>query len=205
MAKGSGSTRGSSFRDKQSGVSPSMERGKEMYGIFLSQLYAGGFLDVQSSIDSSYPGSFMSDTKYSENDLKSLDTVFEPIGAETSLYKGSIQMEGNGTLDYLMAQTGAKNIESLVGKSYVDKFYSSLSKNKRVAEGYAYDAEYGTPVVATYKLGKSAKIAKPSKHGWSAIDDEITLGRNQKHTIESVKLTTDKYGDDVYQLIIRVG
>ena len=195
MAKSSGGTRGTNANNKQS-VS-SLERGREMFGYFLAQ---GGHssAEVNKSIDSSFAPSFI-DAPFSSSDLAAFDKVFEKIGTERNLYKGTDE----SWLDYAMKQTGAKSIEDLAGKSFTDKFYSSLIINKSVQQDYSLRTiDFGrTPVRLNFHLGKSAKIAYPERNGHNVTDNEITLGRNQKYHISKVKFIE---GDDYDYYVVDI-
>jgi hypothetical protein len=175
-----------------------IELGEKIYGSFLNQDNTMYHIGAFQSEESYYKEGI------DESMLKGFDSIFTPLDDEMTLYKGICGEMGATTpeeeLSYYLRMTGVKKVSELIGKSFVDKAYSSLTEVWGVAEDYAYrnaDVEnqewYGVPIIIEYRISENTPITRPSWHGYSNIDYEWTLRRNLKYTITSV---TKIFGED---------
>lgn len=184
MAKGNGTTRVSGSRG-------SRESAMALYDFWLR----GGSNTINRQIDASFAPSFFDDGV--RRDLNLLDTVFEPAENDLQLYKG---VPDNFAL-YAMRQTGAKGEDDLVGKSFVDKFYSSTSENTRAARDYAYRNEEAEDVSI---LHFSVKKGTPVARAVGYTDQETTLRRNLRYTIRRIRREQDEDGTTIHHFYIDI-
>ncbi len=191
--KGSGNTRSSSSRQPR-GMSPA-QRQEEALKLY-DHWIRGGSVDINAQIDPDFARGYnVADGV--KRDLDLLDTVFEPAKSDLTLYKGA----NEDITNYLMKQTGAKSPQDLVGKTYVDKFYSSTSDNYRAAEDYAYlDEDNYVSSMIHFNIKKGT----PIKRAVGYTDQETTIRRNVKYKITRVRVEEADDGQIFHHFYIDV-
>ena len=194
MAKGSGTTRKSSPRASRGVQSASrQDEATKLYDFWVR----GGSNSINAQIDPSFTNGYGAYDGV-KRDLDLLDTVFEPAKSDIRLYKGLPE----DMTDYLMKQTGAKSASDLVGKTYVDKFYSSTSDNMRAAEDYAYrNADFDDQSSIVHF---NIKKGTPIKRAVGYTDQETTLRRNLRYKITRVRTEEADDGQILHHFYITV-
>lgn len=184
MAKGNGGTRSMRPNDRN-------KEALQLYDFWLR----GGSNEINSQIDPTFSQGIYSG---GNRDLDLLDTVFEPATEDTKLYKGYPE----DMTQYLMRETGAKSPEELVGRTYIDRFYSSASDNYRAAEDYAYrNADWSDhSSLVHFNIQKGT----PIKRAVGYTDQETTLRRNLKYKITRVRTEEADDGQIFHHFYITV-
>ena len=136
------------------------------------------------------------ESKVDEESMRKLDSVFEPAKQEMYLYKG-------------MPMT-YEEIMSLEGK-HLNHTVSSTTTDEHTANDYAEkaaDQETLFPVKLNITVEEGTPIADVQEllgtEGMKAFEKEITIGRNVVWEYGEPTVRTDKYGDEYYEVNVRV-
>ena len=195
MGRGNGGTKSGSWREKKTiffdGRTFNTPEDVHSY-----------FMDSHAPIMNDwYDGAFGIKFETPPEKLKKLfDKAFSPATKEMTLYKGMSEDFQN----YIEQKVGSKKI---IGKSFIDKFYSSATRNEVIAESYAARNEDGPEVrsIIHFNVKKGTPIANPATNGVARRlhynEEEITIRRNVKYTLRRIRTVTTDY--DYYGFIFK--
>ena len=183
MAKGSGSTRASSWRDKGK-LSPEQA--------YYEYTHGGGI--------------------HNESKLTAMDKLFKPATEDIDLHRGTsvnellaiMQENGfKGDIEDIEGMTfNMKHYESTTG---VDTYAEDYATD---AFGLLGTSAFNTPVVLHLNVKKGTPVVKRSEHTDTVgrgASQEYTIGRNVEWTVDYVANSiNDSYGEDYYEIGVTV-
>ena len=162
-------------------------KGLELYRTFIE----GGSSQIHAMAGYVPFGGGYNPALVNDEQMRLLDTVFEPATEELHRYKGSPMTD--------------EEIEQLKNGGFINHTLSSTTTDVKTAEFYMGNAseELGTkPVLMDITVEPGVPIADArallGNDGQKAFEKETTIGRNVEWEVKSVKLTQDKFGDEYY-------